>query len=398
MCRYAQNPYRDDTRISNSAIDQLFADPVILPLHKSLPEYHPTPTHALPNLARELGLKQIYAKDESYRFGLKAFKALGASYAISWFIQQRRQMQGKPPVEAAHFYRSDDLIAPGKFTFCTATDGNHGRGVAWVAHKLRQHAVIYMPANSAPARIENIRSEGAEVVIVDGTYDNAVTRASADAEANGWRIISDTSWPGYEKIPRWIMAGYTTMFREIHELSDPPVNPDVVIIQGGVGALAAAAAWYYRRAYTDTPVKLVSVEPGSADCLFASITSPNGQPTNSQGAQDSIMAGLNCGTPSLVAWPLIRHGFDLFISISDDYCLEAMRTYAKPLGGDPRVISGESGAAGLAALLALLRSRSLAAARSLLDLREKSSVLLLNTEGDTDPSGYRQIVRSGESK
>jgi diaminopropionate ammonia-lyase len=392
MCRFAPNPYRDNNRVADTSVDPLFGDPDILLLHQSLPEYHPTPTHALPALARELGLRQIFVKDESHRFGLKAFKALGASYATYRVIEQQRQIRGQPSVEAASFYRSDERLPTGEFTFCTATDGNHGRGVAWVARKLRQRAVIYMPANSVAARIENIRSEGAEVTVVDGSYDDAVTRAAADAEANGWQIISDTSWNGYEEIPRWIMAAYTTMFHEIHALAETPVQPGVVIVQGGVGALAAAAAWYYRRAYAGPPVTLVSVEPISAACLLASISSPDGQLTRSAGVQDSIMAGLNCGTPSLVAWPLIRHGFDLFISVSDDYCREAMRTYASPCRGDPRIISGESGAAGLAALLALLRDSSLAPARSFLDLGEQSTVLLLNTEGDTDPDGYRRIV------
>jgi diaminopropionate ammonia-lyase len=339
-------------------------------------------------------VKQILAKDESHRFGLNAFKALGASYAVYRFLKQHLEAHGKSCPPASEFYRQEPPVPPGTFTFCTATDGNHGRGIAWIARKLRQRAVIYMPHGSVQARIENIKAEGAEVIVIDGNYDAAVSRAAADAEQNGWHIISDTSWPGYEEIPRWIMAGYTTMFREIHEPPSAWPMPDVVIVQAGVGALAAAAAWYYNRNAASNRPRLVSVEPTSAACLLESIQSQDGDPVQSRGKQDSIMAGLNCGTPSLLAWPIVKRGFDLFVSVSDDYGIRAMQSLFHPQGNDKRIVSGESGAAGLAALLALVAEESLALARSHLGLDTNSTVLLLNTEGDTDPDHFHQRVRS----
>ena len=392
MCEFAVNPYRERSPQWDAESDRAFGDPDILNLHRSLPEYLPSPTIALPNLARALGLKQILVKDESHRLGLKAFKALGASYAVYRILRQFLEKRGDPCPAAQVFYSNEPPIAPGTFTFCTATDGNHGRGVAWVARKLRQRAVIYMPAASALARIENIRSEGAEVVVVDGSYDDAVQTAAADAKNHEWQIVSDTSWPGYDEIPRWIMAGYTTMFREIHEAPGARPIPNVILVQGGVGALAAAAAWYYTQPGIAPCPQLVSVEPSSADCLLASIRSPHGGAVQTRGRLDSIMAGLNCGTPSLVAWPFIRRGFDLFISIADRHCVRAMRSCYHPLVDDPRVVSGESGAAGLAALLALIDESSLAPARAHLNLSSGTTVLLLNTEGDTDPDSFKQIV------
>jgi diaminopropionate ammonia-lyase len=364
-----------------------FSAPDISAVHRSLPEYRPTPLLSLPNLAHELSVGEILVKDESHRFGLNAFKALGSAYAIYRFVQKHLQESGRQCPAADQFYR-EPTLPKGTFVFCTATDGNHGRGVAWVARKLGQDAVIYMPKNSARARIENIRKESAEVVVVDGTYDDAVARCAKDALARGWQIISDTSWPGYEEIPRWIQAGYLTMFEEIHADNDADV--DIVIVPAGVGALAAAAAWYYNRVYPEPRPKLVSVEPIGADCLLQSILSETGEPVSLKGQFASIMAGLNCGTPSRIAWPFVKQGFDLFMTVTDDAAREAMRTYYYPIGDDPRIISGESGASGLATLLTLCNESSIAAAdaRAHLDLSPGTKVLLLNTEGDTDPEGF----------
>lgn len=389
MSRYCINPYRQHNPDWNEDISSAFKNRDIFDLHKSLPEYAPTPLVSLPNLASRLGVRQILVKDESHRFGLKAFKALGASYAIYRFLKRDLEARSRTVPPATEFYSIPGLIAPGEYTFCTATDGNHGRGVAWTARKLNQRAMIYMPANTVTARVENIRSEGAEVIVVEGNYDDAVRRSASDAEANGWTIISDTSWPGYVEIPRWIMAGYLTMFREIHETAH---DLDVVIVQAGVGALAAAAAWYYNREYGSRSVRLISVEPIDADCLFESITSPDGSPTPSRGAQNSIMAGLNCGTPSEIAWPFIRHGFDMFMTVPDDYSHRAMRAYFHPDGDDPRIVSGESGSAGLAALMALRNLESLRGTRKSVAIRPDSSVLLLNTEGDTDPVNFAKVI------
>jgi diaminopropionate ammonia-lyase len=363
---------------------------------------------SLPELAKRFGVGQLLVKDESHRFGLNAFKALGSTYAVYHFIKNNFEELSLDCPESERFYREINLPEE-TFTFCTATDGNHGRGVAWVARKLRQKAVIYMPKDTVHARIENIRKEGAEVIVVDGLYDDAVRKCRDDAEKNSWQVISDTGWTGYEKIPTWIQAGYLTMFEEIH--TDASINVDIVIVQTGVGALAAAAAWYYNTIHpTDRP-KLVSVEPVRADCVMQSIQSEQGEPLTIKGEPSSIMAGLNCGTPSSVAWPFVKQGFDLFMTITDDTTRNAMRMLyhpgvSKPAFGGPsaqgfrptkegrdsRIVSGESGAAGLAALMTLTKDPTFVAARTFLQLDSNSSVLIINTEGDTDPIGFREIV------
>ncbi len=359
-------------------------------MHRSLSEYNPAPTFSLRGLAKRLDLGGIVVKDESHRFGLKAFKALGASYAVYRLLTSRAHRGGAPWPPPDRFYSESDVISRGSFTLCTATDGNHGRGVAWVARKLGQRAVIYMPGNTAPARIAAIQDEGADVHVIGGSYDDAVRQCAEQAEEHGWTIVSDTSWPGYDLIPRWIQAGYLTMFAEIDEQTDACI--DAVLVPGGVGALAAAAAWYYRVIKQDDTVTLISVEPLAADCLYRSAARDDGHPVAVFGEPDTVMAGLNCGTPSQVAWPLIRKYFDAFVAIPDHYAIEAMRTAYYPAASDPRIVSGESGAASMAALLALGREDALAACRRSLGLDDDAVILLLNTEGDTDPEGFRRAV------
>ncbi len=342
------------------------------PFHRSLPGYAPTRLVALPALAKRLGVAELWVKDESRRLGLPAFKVLGASYAIHRFAQRR-------------------AVGAGPCTFATATDGNHGRAVAWAARRLGQRAVIFVPGNTVAARIEAIQGEGAEVVVVPGSYDETVRRAAAEAERNGWQVISDTAYPGYTEIPGWIMEGYGTIFeeaaRQLAELGG--AEPSLVLLQAGVGGLACAGSlFYWWRGRRPT---LVAVEPTDADCLLESAASPDGSIREAKGRQDSIMAGLNCGTPSLLAWPLIRDGMDAFLAVDDDFAREAMRLLASGEGGDPAVVSGESGAAGLAGLLALASEASLAEAREALGLRG-ARVLLVSTEGATDPPSWERIV------
>lgn len=335
--------------------------------HRTLPGYAPTPLVELPSLAKELGLGRLFVKDESKRFGLNAFKGLGASYAI------HRVMQANP----------------GKigWTFATATDGNHGRAVAWSAKRLGQKAVVFVPSNTVAARIDSIRGEGAEVVVVNGTYDETVTRAAADAAKHGWQVISDTAWPGYMEIPGWIMEGYATLFDEAEEQREAAKAPafDTVFLQAGVGGLAYAGVVHAARA-AKRPA-MISVEPTDADCLLESILSKDGSMQVAKGKQNSIMAGLNCGTPSLLAWPAIRAAVDFFVAVDDRFAEDAMRRLASL-----RVVSGESGAAGLAGLLAICGDGALAREREALPLGGNSSVLLISTEGDTDPANYRRIV------
>jgi len=392
MPRISFNPYGQTKLQIDADTSAAFAGADIQAVHSSLEEYRPTPLVELPGLAARLGLGRVLVKDEAHRFGLKAFKALGASYAVYRLINEQFAAAGGIMPRPEDFYRQPEVVPPGQFTFCTATDGNHGRGVAWVARKLRQRAVIYMPKNSAVARINAILGEGARVNVIDGSYDDAVKLAAHDAETNGWTIVSDTSWPGYDRIPRWIMAGYLTLFREIHNALSANDRIDAVLVQGGVGALAAVAAWYYNVEYPAHKTKLIAVEPTTAACLMASIEAPGGE-LQSVGTGQTIMAGLNCGTPSPVAWPLIKKGFAAFMTVADDACIRAMRTFYYPHNADPRIIAGESGAAGLAALWSLCEDAAMSDARKKLKLDDSSTVLLLNTEGDTDPESFARLVQ-----
>jgi len=361
----------------------------LLDLHRSIPEYSSTSLVELPNLAKEFDIGSIYVKDESQRFGLKAFKALGSTYAVYRLI---KELITSGKISPTSFYSGGVSLHEGEYTFTTATDGNHGRGVAWTARLLKQSAVIYMPENTAPARIENIRSEGAEVIVVSGDYDAAVEQCRHDAEKYGRMLISDTSWSVYERIPRWIQYGYLTLFDEIASSLGTQVQPDVVIVPGGVGALAASAAIYYRGIERNERVKLVCVEPEDAACLLESAATSTGSPVTASGDVNSIMAGLNCGTPSLISWPIIKSAYDYFIAIEDRHSELAMRTLYHSSGDDPRIISGESGAASMAALLTIINDESLSVARDSLGLDENTRLLILNTEGDTDPENFRRIV------
>jgi diaminopropionate ammonia-lyase len=374
MMRFAFNPFRRAGVVRPGAQGDDGSRRDVLAFHRSLEGYEPTPLHTLPAAARSLGLGTLLVKDESRRFGIKAFKALGASWALHSLLEERRAA-GEP--------------APR--TVASATDGNHGRAVAWAARRLGLEAVIFIPAHAAPARIEAIRGEGARVVPVEGTYDDTVAAAAAEAARNGWQVIADTGYEGYLDIPRRVAEGYGTLFQEtdaqIEERLLP--QPEIVMLQGGVGALAAAAVDHYRQ--RRTPPQLVVVEPVESDCLLESILSPDGQPRAGRGRQDSIMAGLNCGLPSLAAWPTLRRGIDLFLSIEDRYAAEAVRLLWT--GAQPSFIqAGESGAAGVAGLLALVEAPGFAEVRQRLGLGSSTCVLALNTEGATDPAGIRSIL------
>jgi diaminopropionate ammonia-lyase len=313
-----------------------------------------------------MGLRDILVKDEGHRFGLKAFKSLGASWALD-----RIRRAGTPLT-----------------TVASATEGNHGRGVAWSAKQLGLKAVIFMTTKASPRRVEAIRREGAEVVLLEGTYEDAVRMCAERSAAEGWQVVADVGYPGYLETPGWISEGYSTILEEVKEQCADV--PDVVIAQAGVGGFAAAVMEHFA-AETPRP-KLAIVEPTDADPLLESAMSADGRPTPSTGGQNTIMGGLNCSEVSLTAWPVIRDRADVYFSVTDDLAREAMRRYARPEGGDPRVVAGESGASGLAGLIALTRLESLAGAREALGLSPESTVLVFVTEGDTDPESWDRIV------
>jgi diaminopropionate ammonia-lyase len=356
-----------------------------LAFHRRLPGYQPTPLIDAPDLARLLRIGQVLIKDESSRLGLPAFKILGASWAVYHALETRLGQSLEP-------WRTIDELATRlaplqPLTLVTATDGNHGRAVAHVAALLGFAARIFVPAGTAQARIDGIAGEGAHVEVVDGTYDDAVARASREAN-DCCLVISDNSWPGYEDIPRWVMEGYSTIFCEIDDELERrgEKDPDLFAVQFGVGALAAAVVRHYRDARASRP-RILSVESLQAACMLVSMEA--GEMVTVPGPHDSIMAGLNCGRVSIVAWPIVSQGIDAFIAVPDERAREAMRALAR-VG----IIAGETGAAGLAGLIELLTGRENAQNREALRIDESSRALLLVTEGATDPQAYGRIVRA----
>ena len=363
--------------------------------HESFPGYAPTPLVMLDNLAKELGVKKIFIKDEAHRFGLKAFKALGGSYAIGHYLADRLNT----PIAQLSL---QELTAPetrdrlGNITIVTATDGNHGRGVAWTAKHLKQQSIVYMPKGTAVERLDNILAEGAQGSITELNYDGAVRLASEHADKNGWVLIQDTAWDGYVEIPEKIMQGYTTMTLEAYEqflhLGEKPTH---IFIQAGVGSLAAAVQGFFANVYgNDCPI-LVVVESDQADCLYKTALADNGELKTVDGDMNTIMAGLACGEPSILAWPILRDYADGFISCQDYVAAQGMRILASPKGKDCAVIAGESGAAGLGAASEILRRASYKQLKEELKLDKNSKILFFNTEGDTDQINYRNVVWDG---
>lgn len=352
-------------------------------LHRKLPGYERTPLVECAGLAAELGLGGLWVKDESSRLGLPAFKMLGASYAVYRAVVER--LGAEPTWDTVEELRGI-CASLQPMALAAATDGNHGRAVARMAALLGFRANIYVPTGTVPARIEAIESEGASVAVVDGDYDAAVARSAQDASEH-CIVVSDTSWPGYETIPAWVVEGYSTIFSEIRDELEgrrSPV-PDVVVVPMGVGALAAATIGDFKAEGSDPNPIIVGVEPLTADCVLESLRAA--AMVSVPGPHESIMAGLNCGTPSPVAWPLVSRGVDVAVAIDDDWAREAMRGLAK-VG----VTADATGAAALGGLMALLSTDSTAALRRSCGLDADASVLIICTEGATDPDAYRVIV------
>lgn len=384
------NPYRED--MPEVLSDYNLND--IRHFHASLPGYEQTSLVSLPGLAKNNGVGALLVKDESSRFDLKSFKVLGAAYGAFKLLQKMWQAEFNTEIPLDQLLDKNNISKLGDLTFAAATDGNHGRAIAWTARILGINAVIYVPDNMAGARIEAIKSEGAEVITVNGTYDEAMARAEQESEKNGCLLVQDSSWEGYQEIPVWIMQGYQTLFDEAYEQMEKIGidKPDLVFIQAGVGSFAGAAAIYHVSRFGQDRPTMICVEPMEADCLFSSITSPDGQLTPTQGLQDSIMSGLNCGIPSMISWPINRATYDLFQSIDDSWAELAMKALYQHQQGAVRVIAGESGAAGLAGLMAILGEPVLEGVRERLNISSDTTVLIVNTEGDTDPESFRNIV------
>ena len=365
--------------------------------HESFPQYSVTPLVKLDHMATYLGLKEVYVKDESYRFGLNAFKVLGGSFAMARYIAKQT---GKDVSELPYNVLTSDELRNefGQATFFTATDGNHGRGVAWAANKLGQKSVVLMPKGSTQTRLNNILKEGAKATIEEENYDECVRMANAMAEKteNGV-MVQDTAWDGYEEIPAWIMQGYGTMANEaddqLHEAGCE--RPTHVFIQAGVGSLAGAVQGFFANRYPENPPKVVVVEAAPAACLYKGACAKDGAIRIVDGDMVTIMAGLACGEPNTVSWDILRNHADAFVSCPDWVSANGTRIYSSPMKGDERVISGESGSVTMGLVAAIMTKPELKELKEALKLDENSQVLLVSSEGDTDPDRYREIVWEG---
>ncbi len=338
--------------------------------HKTLSVYQPTPIVSLPNLALKYNVGNIYVKDESYRFGLNAFKGLGASYAVHKILEKQ------PDIE----------------TICTATDGNHGRAVAWASKLAGKKAVVFVPKDTVESRIKAIENEGALVINTGLNYDETCAVAKNTSIEKGWQLVQDTAWENYEEIPALIKAGYLTHFEELendlHVL--PKHKVDVVFLQAGVGSWAAAAIWYYVNRYGNNRPKIVVVEPYESDGILASFKA--GKRVTPEGTFKTIMAGLNCGIPSLTSWDIIKNGTDVAIKIEDEFAEQAIRQLYYPEGNDKRIIAGESGVGGLAGFIALMCKESMQPLKTYLGITANTNLLFYSTEGATDLENFNKIV------
>jgi diaminopropionate ammonia-lyase len=371
----------NESCLKDISLEPFSRDPIRF--HRKIDGYRATPLLRLEAAERELGVRAVWVKDESDRFGLPAFKVLGASWAVY------RKLATELGTSDEDWWNLEQLneriLRPPDLELVTATDGNHGRGVARVAAWFSLCARIYMPAGSSAARIEAIRSEAAEVIVVDGSYDDAVHRASDEAGPSSW-LIQDTAWPGYEQVPSWIIEGYSTIGYEVDEelaRAEEP-DPDLVVAQIGVGSLAASVVRHFKHNKRHDKPRILGVEAEGAACAFESVRA--GEMLSVPGPHRSAMAGLNCGTLSSIAWPLMRNGMEAFAILRDEVAFEAMRMLA-----EAGIESGESGAAGLGALLQIARTDRKILVNEL-GLGRESSIMVISTEGATDPDSYSRIT------
>jgi diaminopropionate ammonia-lyase len=314
--------------------------------HRTLPGYQSTPLGSLPGLSASLEVGNVLVKDESQRLGLNAFKVLGARYAVYRILQRRWQENFGSPLDFAQFLDTSQARRLGELTFCAATDGNHGKAVVWISRHQTMRCVVFVPAHATKDRIMNIEAEQAHVIVVEGDYAATLVAAGQAARENGWTEVGDCVYEGYTEIPSWIQTGYETLFREIEEQTGQFGRPDFLFLQSRVGGFAAAAANHYATQPEgnggDKAPVLICVEPEEVAGCLASIMAPGGDLTSAAGNQDTIMAGLNCSDPSHTAWPILKDSIDLFLSVSDNQAVSAMKYFASD-----GIISGESGAAWL---------------------------------------------------
>jgi diaminopropionate ammonia-lyase len=344
-----------------------------------------TPLHTLPALAAELGVGALHVKDEGFRLGLGSFKALGGSYAVIRLVLEEASRQLGRPIDVAELHAPEVRAVAAGMTVACATDGNHGRSVAHGAQLVGARAAIFVHSGVSDERVAAIARFGAQMIRVEGTYDASVAEAARVAAEKGWIVVSDTSWPGYERIPGLVMQGYTAMVREA--LRQLPEAPTHVFVQAGVGGVAAAVAGHLALALKDQRPTFVVVDPARAACLFE--TARAGHPVKIAHGEPTVMAMLECYEPSLVAWRVLSRVADAFMTVDEEDAIAVMNRLARPAGDDPAIVTGESGGAGLSGLM---RAAADPEIRAALRLNEASRVFVINTEGATDPERYAELV------
>lgn len=361
--------------------------------HATIPEYKRTPLVILDNLAKQLNIGKLYVKDESKRFGQNAFKVLGGSFALAMYISKQLDENCKKPYSLEFLKSAIDRGHLPKMTFITATDGNHGRGVAWAASRLNQNCIVYMPKGSSKERLEHIKSLGADACITELSYDDAVRKAADDAQINGWILVQDTSFEGYQEVPKTIMQGYTTFALEITEQLKGVV-PTHIFLQAGVGAMAGAITGFFANYYKEKCPRIIIVEPEQADCIYKTAKADDGSLHFYTEPMETIMAGLACGEPCDLGWfQLSRYAYGFF-SVEEEITIKGMRALGHPLQGDELIISGESGAVTTGLVIELMTNPELEKIRDEIGLDQNSVVLCVSTEGDTDSENYKKIVVS----
>lgn len=349
------------------------------------PQHAVTPLHTLPALAAAMSVGALHIKDEGWRLGLGSFKALGGAYAVIRLVLEAAAKHLGRPVDVSELHTPAVRAVAQQMTVACATDGNHGRSVAQGAQQVGARAVILVHAGVSDERVAAIARFGAQMIRVEGSYDDSVAEATRMAAEQGWIVVSDTSWPGYERIPGLVMQGYTAMVRE--SLAQLPAPPTHVFIQAGVGGVAAAVAGHLEQALGAQRPTFVVVDPARAACLYASAQA--GEPVKVEGGEATVMAMLECYEPSLIAWRILTRTADGFMTVQDDEAVAVMNRLARPQEGDPAIVAGESGGAGLAGAIQAAQDPAI---RQALGLTTESRIFVINTEGATDPARYTELV------
>lgn len=393
LITWQHNPLRDFAPSESLALFDRFQAYQARQYHRGWPRYRPTPLRSLHELAARWGLEEVLIKDESQRWGLQAFKGLGGTYGVGRYLAKYYGLSPWTDFSTlkAHYPQRPPVV------FATATDGNHGVGIAWAASQLGHTAKIYMPQGSARARVEAVKAAGGEVEVTTLDYDATVEWVATEAEKHGWILMQDTSSDGSQEIPRWIMQGYMTMMAEefLDRKGAPPENPTHVIVQAGVGSFAAAIVAFFANFYGSDIPQVIVAEPTDAACLYRSARIGDRVLYPSRGSLSTIMAGLACGVANPVAWEILQHWVAVFVACDDRVTARGMRILGNPLQDDPRIVAGESGAVGLGLLSLIMEDPQYAKLREMVGFGPEARVLLFNTEGATDPVMYRRIVWDG---